>query len=175
MERTNGFRSRKSFFAALLIVMAGAPFAAHAAPVTWYLVDVTFEDGATAFGSFTYDASLNQYSAISMATNAGPGTPTRFYFNLIPWPWTSHESQAHFTQWSPPRANFDPAMRFRFASPLTDAGGTIDLLLSPVNQFPFNSVEGVYLLPTPERPSGTISWQRRVVSGRVTSAPPAIP
>jgi hypothetical protein len=36
--------------------MAVAPSIASSAPVVWYLDGVTFDDGATAIGSFTYDA-----------------------------------------------------------------------------------------------------------------------
>jgi hypothetical protein len=47
----------------------GIPIDAHAAPVTWTLDNVVFDDGATATGSFVYDRDTNTYSAISITTD----------------------------------------------------------------------------------------------------------
>jgi hypothetical protein len=47
----------------------GIPIDAHAAPVTWTLDNVVFDDGATATGSFVYDRDTNTYSTISITTN----------------------------------------------------------------------------------------------------------
>jgi hypothetical protein len=42
-----------------------------AAPVHWNLVGVNFDDGATASGSFTYDADTNEFSGVSVVTTDG--------------------------------------------------------------------------------------------------------
>jgi len=52
-------------------ILAFFSFSAHATPVVWYLSGVTFNDGGTASGSFTYDADTTTYSAISISTSAG--------------------------------------------------------------------------------------------------------
>jgi hypothetical protein len=54
---------------AILLAVAGS---ASATPVTWTLNDVTFTDGATAFGSFVYDADANTVSDVSITTSATP-------------------------------------------------------------------------------------------------------
>ena len=43
----------------LVLFMAGSVFGIplHCAPIAWQLVEVTFSDGATATGIFTYDAA----------------------------------------------------------------------------------------------------------------------
>src|SRR4051794_31644985 len=45
-----------------------------AAPVTWYLNNVTFTDGGRAFGNFTFDAATNTFSAVNIQTTQGPST-----------------------------------------------------------------------------------------------------
>ena len=48
--------------------------AAQAAPVTWHLQDVVFDDGATASGSFVYDADTGNYSSIDITTTDSGST-----------------------------------------------------------------------------------------------------
>ena len=57
----------------LKIILAGwlAAGAVHAAPVTWTLRDVVFNDGTTAAGSFVYDAHKNTYVNFSITTTSG--------------------------------------------------------------------------------------------------------
>ena len=45
--------------------------AAHAQPLTWILQNVTFDDGGTASGSFTFDATTGSDSNVNIATTAG--------------------------------------------------------------------------------------------------------
>jgi len=49
----------RSVCAILLLICSGS---VCAAPVVWTLQDVVFIDGATAFGSYTYDASTGIFS-----------------------------------------------------------------------------------------------------------------
>jgi len=58
------------FAAILLVLMVMAP-AASADSVTWALNDLIFTDGATATGSFGYDAATNTVSFIHVVTSAG--------------------------------------------------------------------------------------------------------
>ncbi|MFG6465943.1 hypothetical protein [Roseateles sp. BYS87W] len=48
-----------------------AAAAAHATPVVWQLDNVKFTDGASATGSFTFDADTLSYSAWSIQTTNG--------------------------------------------------------------------------------------------------------
>ena len=61
---------------AVICVLSGS---AAAAPVTWTLDGVAFDDGGTASGSFVYDAATNTYSAISITTTAGSSRPGASY------------------------------------------------------------------------------------------------
>ncbi|TGD73622.1 hypothetical protein E4634_11430 [Mangrovimicrobium sediminis] len=62
-------KNPSSFALALLTAMLSV--AAEAAPVKWYLQDVTFEDGARVEGSFVFDADTNTYSDIDVTTSPG--------------------------------------------------------------------------------------------------------
>lgn len=54
-----------------LFLMAMTPTASADTLVTWTLENVTFTDGATATGSFVYDATTNTVSSIDVVTTAG--------------------------------------------------------------------------------------------------------
>jgi hypothetical protein len=56
------------FLAAPLLVLAGV--SAQATPLTWTLTGVSFADGATASGSFVFDASINTYLSWNITTTA---------------------------------------------------------------------------------------------------------
>jgi hypothetical protein len=73
--------SKGVHFAALVSIVALFSASANATPVVWYLSGVTYDDGGTASGSFTYDADTNTYSAISVSTTAGSSiTTAKFRF-----------------------------------------------------------------------------------------------
>jgi hypothetical protein len=55
----------------LVTICCALAGSASAVPVTWTLHQVVFQDGATASGSFTYDADTNTYSAINLTTTTG--------------------------------------------------------------------------------------------------------
>ena len=63
--------------AAVTLVPAAGPV--HAAPITWYLQDVTFSNGTFAAGSFDYDATTNTYSNIDITTYSSPSLGTTDY------------------------------------------------------------------------------------------------
>jgi hypothetical protein len=51
--------------------LAWHPLAANAFPLTWTLNNVNFADGATATGSFDFDADTSGYNNISVTINGG--------------------------------------------------------------------------------------------------------
>ncbi len=142
--------------------------------VTWTLNNVVFDDGATASGSFIFDANTNQYSDIDLtvANGAGPlwtGDPDPFTYltetSGVPSP-SGTQSFAQFEQSSTPGdcyvGSFDYCSRtlaLNFAAPLSSVGGEVDL----------TSVESLY----GPSPFGG-SYLRSGVSGKV-SAPLLIP
>lgn len=71
MQKTQKMFSKRFQYAAIVAILAFCSLSAHATPVVWYLSGVTFDDGGTASGSFTYDADTTTYSAISISTTAG--------------------------------------------------------------------------------------------------------
>ena len=105
-----------------------------AAPVDWVLQDITFADGATATGGFTFDAETNLYSNINISRTEGlaPGGAN----NIL------HEA-AVFTQFTPGGLAQGPDIaifttsaadqtdqlffQLFFAAPLTDAANATAL------------------------------------------------
>lgn len=55
----------------LLLLFSLFSLTAKAFPMVWNLDGVTFNDGGTASGSFTYDADTNMYSDIAISTTSG--------------------------------------------------------------------------------------------------------
>ena len=149
---------------ASILVLAGINVA-HAVPNTWYLEDVQFDSSATAIGSFVFDADTDTYSnisiSISISISIGNENTANTYGDLNPS--------------SPGNANFmltisefmsdltgQPGFSLDFAESLTNAGGTVDISISPF------SSQGVCLNPTCSSPSTT----ERVTSGKVTTVQP---
>ncbi|MEQ1884047.1 MAG: hypothetical protein ABL967_03240 [Bryobacteraceae bacterium] len=99
--------------------------ALHAAPVTWYLNGVTFDDGGKAFGSYVYDADTNTFSAINITTTAGSLWPGRGYQNYL----TGFSSNTRIIALAAlpivagSTENFVLPLNF----PMTNAGGTINV------------------------------------------------
>jgi len=90
---------------------------AQATPLTWTLQNVSFEDGGTVTGSFTYDAMTNMYSNIAITTTTTPLFNTPIF---------------GFSQGFDALSNNDgspgaPVLALIFVSPLTDLGGIIDI------------------------------------------------
>ena len=112
------------FFVFVAWLAASVPL--QATPIVWQLAGVTFTDGATASGAFTYDAALDLYSAwnirvtpgIFTAYNYRPGVDAGF-LGIHP------TGQVDFVAFPP--ATSGRFVRLTFSSPLTGAGGT-DLL-----------------------------------------------
>ncbi|PSB67423.1 hypothetical protein C7B61_06255, partial [filamentous cyanobacterium CCP1] len=100
--------------------IAAAP--AEAAALKWTLQDVTFNDGGTATGSFLFDADTNTFSDVNINTFLSNGNPLANYL--------SASGNANFSV-STTATLFPPtfkALFLGFSSPLTNLGGTVDLL-----------------------------------------------
>jgi hypothetical protein len=54
---------------------------ASATPITWELVDFSFSDGGSAYGSFTYDSQFDQFSNIDIYTTTGSDLSGRHFMS----------------------------------------------------------------------------------------------
>lgn len=98
-------------------------------PITWTLNDVTTADGASWTGTFAYDALINTYYSINIVTTLG-GAQNPFdtlsgdYFLGVGCPDPATASGVTVG------ANAEGVTIFcmNFASPLTNAGGTVNLV-----------------------------------------------
>jgi PEP-CTERM motif-containing protein len=115
-----------SITALVLLALTGLVPTASASPVTWDLSGVTFTSGASASGSFVYDALTITYSSIDI-TVSGAAFGNGTYTILDPG---FGSSGSEIVAVPSVLADFTgtPVLAFDFASPLTDAGGTIALL-----------------------------------------------
>jgi hypothetical protein len=121
------------FLAAPLLALVGV--AAQATPLTWTLTGVSFIDGATASGSFVFDAGTNTYLSWNITTtatvdpllNGGPSNalPGKTYS-------TNALGNAPTSYYLNPSAlgvldAQDNKFGLTFTTKLTDAGGVIAL------------------------------------------------
>lgn len=130
--------SKKSWCAPVLagLVLLAAALPAQATPVTWTLNNVKFDDGGTATGWITYDAADLHASLFNVTLTAGTSQPAfSFHKDNIAVPVLGDNSfldypgygDNSFFLWE--IGSSDPRwFNFSFASALTDAGGTHDLL-----------------------------------------------
>ncbi len=157
------------FFArAVSAFMVTLGCAAQAAPITWNLSNVGFADGGTASGSFQYDADTGSYSNIAITTTqvasfgATYGTPNPVN--------PGNASLLLVIADLPPLAidlTGTPALALSFTSPLTNLGGTSDIISRSLGGFSF---ESTCSLASCSVVSGST---RDVVSGQVTTNVPA--
>jgi hypothetical protein len=122
----SAFRACTLMKMAICTMLAVGSVNAEAAPLTWTVDGVTFNDGGSANGSFVYDADTGMYSDIAINTTAGTilgGTAypdvlrgDAFFLDVVP-----DASLASLTG--------SLLLNINFASPLTNAGGTIDIFI----------------------------------------------
>ena len=167
MERLQGTQPRIIALAALLVAMA-LPLHAHATPITWRLVDVTYNDGGTASGSFVYDAALNLYSGISISTTAGSAFAGASYFDLLPGK-TSNAMRTQLTRSAAEYKDFDPFVQFDLLAAMTELGGSIDLDVSATVEPFFHSQEGTVFRVNESPTQGSLAVRRHAISGYITS------
>jgi hypothetical protein len=113
-----------SGFATAGLLFMGAVTPAQAIPLSYTLQDVRFSDGATAAGSFIYDADTRIGTSFSVSTTAGvlsaftfDGATSGFYSGGGAGP-------NNFILFTNPG---DRYFNFSFLTPLTNAGGTYAL------------------------------------------------
>ena len=148
---------RKKFSTLLVSVVAASltTSAACAAPVIWNLNSVSFADGGTASGSFTYDADIDQYSAWTIAVAGGTtaALPAYTYTSASGFQGIHSASAIDFV--AIPVVRY---LRLTFASPLTNAGGTTALIAGTAFE------------------CDNCTIRRNIVAGSVTTAVPgAVP
>jgi uncharacterized repeat protein (TIGR01451 family) len=95
---------------------------AAATPKTWYLRNFTFADGATATGSFVFDASTHSFSSVNIATTTA--TRTGATYNTLSTGLNPDATGALFDTSASPNQTGLPGVSMLFSSPLTGAGGT---------------------------------------------------
>jgi hypothetical protein len=163
----------------------------------WVLNNVVLKDGSTASGYFIYDAVAGQYLAANILVTAAPdpnnplGKPPQ---NLYFYPWPNGTKPTVVSDWSTaslmglqnpvtPLPISWTTLQFNFAQPLTNAGGTIPLVVNPTVAYTEYCLSD--LSPACVPPPTTISqerfalpenpwvvsafWYRVIVSGSVTA------
>jgi hypothetical protein len=167
---------------------------------TWDLNNVVFRDGGTANGYFTYDPATGQYLDANIQVTPGQPpdpnnplgqAPQNLYY--YPWPnafnatFVSNSSTASKMALQNPVTNTPVSwtyLQFNFAQPLTNAGGTIPLVVNPNRPYTPFCVEDYAPTCTPPLPDisqesfalpdnlygvPTGFFYRVVVSGSVTA------
>jgi hypothetical protein len=105
----------------LLLVAASL----HAAPVTWTLDGVNFEDGGMATGSFDYDAITNSYTSI--AINFSGGADDTLYAGLYDLLREGDSNSLLTDAYGCGSFNEVCSLLLEFETDLTNAGGVIAL------------------------------------------------
>jgi hypothetical protein len=125
-----------------------------AAVVTWDLSGVVFEDGATAWGSFDYDAFTDSYADWNITVTGGILSPYTYQPGVDGGFLGIHDAtMADFVAFPPGTSG--RYIRLVFMSPLTDAGGTIALDTDLAGLFSWEC--------------GNCFPLRRIVAGEVTT------
>ena len=134
--------------------------------VTWRLENVTFNTGATASGTFDYDASQNTYSNFNITVSNSPGNGTNTYGFPNPRSSGSANFMNAVAELKPDLTGVKE-IAFLFAAPLTDAGGTVDIQIVSLSH------QGNCRDANCRGPAGPIDF---VQTGRVTTvqSPPTI-
>ncbi len=110
----------------LLVGLCGV-MAASAFPVRWVLSGVTFAGGGTASGSFVYDADANTFSSVSITTTSTGSFTGQTYVTVVPPPTSGASFVVSVTTGA--FTTGTPDFFLLPATPLTDAGGTLALVV----------------------------------------------
>lgn len=110
----------------LLLTIGVVPLAGRMAPVVWTLSGVTFDDGGTASGTFTYDVGTNSYSSVAITTTNGTTRSGASYA----FPRASSNSTAALVNTINSASDQTglPGFLMVYATALSDLGGTIGLI-----------------------------------------------
>ncbi len=125
-HNTHSAKYMKNHFLSTLAVATTFAFSAAiptalAVPVQWTLTGVTFDDGTTATGGFTYDADTNLTTNWSIATQAG--TLPALTYNPANSNSTSRTASSSMFQVKP----FGRYVIFNYPTNLTNAGGSVSI------------------------------------------------
>jgi hypothetical protein len=154
---------------ALLLIAVGGP--AQAAPILWTLGGVAMADGATAFGSFVYDANTNFFSQIDVTTGGGSVFAGAHYVGQPQIPDLNLPDRLILVTSAVPINFFGtPALALYPAVGLTNAGGVVDLL-GGIRSNSFQTTCGAFY--TTEDCDGPGPVRSYFISGRLTGT--AIP
>ena len=144
---------------ATVVFALSSAIAAHAVPVQWTLSNAVFDDGGTASGSFVFDAATNDYSNIAISTVAGTSGSAFTYANIPP---VFFKNPGQFFGVSATGDLTGAGQLFlNFSGPMTDAGGTLDIVLSSSSQAVCSNADCTFI-STPFQ---------RFVSGSIVSSP----
>jgi hypothetical protein len=142
----NGSTFTKSLLAAAVLCVG----AAQATPVTWTLQGVTFSDGATASGWFSYDADTHVSSAFNLSTSSGTELDA-FSYNAANSHFFDNAYLPASVSWFSNSGT--PYLSLLALAPLTNAGGTLDLSGASyecTNCMNFRTVTGGTITSVPE-------------------------
>jgi hypothetical protein len=144
------------------ILLVALQAAAFATPVTWYLSGVQFADGATASGSFVYDADTDTYSAVNITTTSGSSFAGVHY--LLTLGAGSHPYDLAAVTAAPGSLLNTPMLQVWYTSSLTNSGGTVPLLVNSTGEFNCENAG-----------CGSVSIHRLATAGSVTTTVSAAP
>jgi hypothetical protein len=130
---------------------------AQAAPITWFLSEVTFDDGGSAYGSYKFEAATGDYSDIAISTSGGGEPPQVFSTATL----FAGDDFVYVVPLWHPKLTGAPALRLRLATAMTSSGGTIGLALGA------NGDEGI----CDDSDCFNYTSVRNIVNGSVTTIP----
>jgi hypothetical protein len=156
----------------------------------WNLNNVVFKDGGTASGYFVYDPATGQYLAVNIrVTHALPDDPNNPLGHapedLYYYPWPNGSMPTFVDDWSTASLmslqnpvtsglNIPPSwtlLQFNFAQALTNAGGTIPLVIDP--NVPYTPYCASNPSPTCTPPREDISQELFALPDNPFGVPPA--
>jgi len=112
-----------------LVLIAALSTAGSATALTWTLTGVTFGDGGTAFGSFSYDATGGAYGAVDIVTSPGSSLGGATY-QFVSGGFTPSDTRVLFVTTGSADETSAEGLALFFSSQLTNSGGTVSLSLS---------------------------------------------
>jgi hypothetical protein len=177
-------KPRKAKAVAAFVVSTAATIAilsfansASAVPLPWTLMSVSFTDGGSATGTFTFDAVTNTYSAFNINVSGGnemlfpPFTYSQGTSSVL-----STSSAIGLTLVSNEMVNSGLGVTHRFLNlpfgenttfiPLTDAGGVVPIMSS----FVLGETNPL-AIGSPGFPGGGLAFRGREPGGSVTAIP----
>jgi hypothetical protein len=154
----------------------------------WVLNNVVFKDGTTVNGYFVYDPATAQYLAVNIQVMPGPdqanpmGHPPQDQY-YYPWPYALRPTFVNASSTASLMVLQNPVtsglgippsytlLQFNFAQPLTNAGGTIPLVIDP-NVF-YTPYCAINPWPTCTPPPANISQELFALPDNIWNVQPA--